>query len=43
VPIGRDAMHYTQIYMEEIRKHQPIQTDFSDHLFLNRREKTSPE
>jgi len=39
VPIGRDAMHYTQIYMEEIRKHQPIQTDFSDHLFLNRRGK----
>lgn len=39
VPIGRDAMHYTKIYMEEIRKHQPIQTDFSDHLFLNRRGK----
>jgi integrase/recombinase XerD len=39
VPIGRDAMHYTQIYMEEIRKHQPIQTDFSDHLFKSPRKK----
>jgi integrase/recombinase XerD len=39
VPIGKDAMHYTTIYLEEIRKYQPIHNDFSDHLFLNRRGK----
>ncbi len=39
VPIGKDAIHYTQIYLEQIRKHQVVHEDYSDHVFLNRRGK----
>ncbi len=39
VPIGKDAMHYTQIYLDQIRKQQVIHEDYSDHVFLNRRGK----
>lgn len=39
IPIGRDAIKYTQIYVEEIRRHQTIQKGSEDILFLNRRGK----
>ncbi len=39
VPIGRDAIKHINIYRDEIRKHQPIQKDFEDYLFLNNRGK----
>ncbi|SEM21009.1 integrase/recombinase XerD [bacterium A37T11] len=37
IPIGHSAIKYIQIYMHEIRIHQPIKTGFEDFLFLNRR------
>ncbi len=37
VPIGKDAMHYTKIYMEEIRKQQLIKKGAENFMFLNRR------
>ncbi len=36
VPIGRDAMKYLRIYLDEIRVHVPIQKGFDGHVFLNR-------
>jgi len=39
VPIGRDAIKYTQIYMEQVRCHVPIKPGFEDYVFLNRRGK----
>jgi integrase/recombinase XerD len=39
VPIGRDAMKYLQLYMEEIRgkpPHRPVQKGFEAFAFLNR-------
>ncbi|HWA33219.1 MAG TPA: site-specific tyrosine recombinase XerD [Cyclobacteriaceae bacterium] len=39
VPIGRDAMKYLQIYLEEIRVHVPVQKGFEGHVFLNKRGK----
>ncbi|MBL7847872.1 MAG: site-specific tyrosine recombinase XerD [Cyclobacteriaceae bacterium] len=36
VPIGRDAMKYLRIYLDEIRVHLPIQKGFEGHVFLNR-------
>jgi integrase/recombinase XerD len=39
VPIGRDAMKYVKIYMEEIRgkyPHKPAQKGFEPYIFLNR-------
>ncbi|MFT4031683.1 MAG: site-specific tyrosine recombinase XerD [Siphonobacter sp.] len=39
VPVGRDAIKYTQIYLDEIRRHQTIQKGSEDILFLNRRGK----
>jgi integrase/recombinase XerD len=37
VPIGRDALKFLKIYLEEIRVHVPIQKGFENYAFLNRR------
>jgi integrase/recombinase XerD len=37
VPIGKDAMKYLKIYLEEIRVHVPIQKGFENYAFVNRR------
>ena len=39
VPIGKSAMKYLQIYIEEIRCHIKIQAGFENFVFLNRRGK----
>jgi integrase/recombinase XerD len=36
VPIGKDAMKYLKIYLEEIRVHIPVQKSFESYVFLNR-------
>ncbi|MBM3440946.1 MAG: site-specific tyrosine recombinase XerD [Bacteroidetes bacterium] len=36
VPIGSNAIHYIQIYRNDIRVHVPAQKGFEDILFLNR-------
>lgn len=36
VPIGREALKYLKIYLEEIRVQVPIKKDFESHVFLNR-------
>ncbi len=36
VPIGRDAMKYLKIYLDEIRVHVPVQKGFESYVFLNR-------
>ena len=39
VPVGRDAMKYLRIYIEEVRErspHKPAQKGFESHVFLNR-------
>jgi integrase/recombinase XerD len=37
IPIGQDAVKYTQIYIEHIRKNLSIKAGNEDHVFLNRR------
>ena len=38
VPIGRDALHYVKIYLENIRSQQDnIKPEAENHVFLNRR------
>ena len=37
VPVGRDAMKYLKIYIEEVRVHFPKQKGFESYAFLNRR------
>jgi integrase/recombinase XerD len=37
VPIGRDAMKYLKIYVEDVRVHVPVQKGFENYVFLNRR------
>jgi len=39
VPVGRDALKYLKIYVEEVRVHVPVQKGFESHVFLNRRGK----
>lgn len=39
VPIGKEAIKYIKIYMDEVRVHQAIHSDYEDFLFLNRRGK----
>lgn len=39
VPVGRDALKYLKIYLEEIRIHTPVQSGFESFAFLNRRGK----
>ncbi len=36
VPIGRDAMKYLKIYIDEVRVHRPKQKGFESYAFLNR-------
>ena len=40
VPIGQQAIHYIYLYLNHVRIHQPIQPDFEDFVFLNRRGKS---
>lgn len=37
VPIGKDALKYVKIYLQEIRVHVPVQKGAESHVFLNRR------
>ncbi|RDC63503.1 site-specific tyrosine recombinase XerD [Adhaeribacter pallidiroseus] len=37
VPIGRDALKFLKIYLEEIRVHIPVKKGQEDFVFLNRR------
>lgn len=39
VPIGRDALKFLKIYIEEVRVHITVQKGFENHAFLNRRGK----
>jgi integrase/recombinase XerD len=39
IPIGRDAIKYTKIYLESIRNNQDINPESGDIVFLNRRGK----
>jgi integrase/recombinase XerD len=36
VPLGRDAMKYLKIYIDEIRVHSPVKKGFESYVFLNR-------
>jgi len=36
VPIGKDAMKFLKIYLEEIRVHTPVQKGFEHFVFLNK-------
>ena len=40
VPIGKSAVKYVKIYIEEIRCHLKIQPGFENYVFLNRRGKS---
>jgi integrase/recombinase XerD len=37
VPCGKDALKYLKSYIDDIRVHVPVQKDFGNHVFLNRR------
>jgi len=37
VPIGRDALKYLKIYLEEVRVHVSVKKESESHVFLNRR------
>lgn len=37
VPVGSAAIHYSEIYLEEVRKRMEVKKGYEDHLFLNRR------
>ena len=37
VPIGNEAIKYTRIYIDEIRRHQDVKKGSEDIVFLNRR------
>ncbi|MDX1904086.1 MAG: site-specific tyrosine recombinase XerD [Thermonemataceae bacterium] len=39
VPIGKDAIKYTQLYIEYIRNHLDIPKGYENYVFLNRRGK----
>lgn len=39
VPIGKEAIKYTMLYIEHVRKHMAVQKESEDILFLNRRGK----
>lgn len=36
VPIGRDAMKYLKIYLEEVRVHKTVQKGFEGYVFMNK-------
>ncbi len=37
IPIGKEAIRYIQIYLQDLRVHLPVIPGFEDILFLNRR------
>lgn len=37
VPIGKEALKYLKIYIDEIRVHVPVKKGFESHVFLNNR------
>ncbi len=37
VPVGRDALKYLNIYIEQIRCHVPVKKEYENYVFLNRR------
>jgi integrase/recombinase XerD len=37
VPVGKDALRFLKIYLEEIRVHVPVQKGHESNVFLNRR------
>jgi integrase/recombinase XerD len=39
VPIGQSAIHYIQLYLENVRNHQKVEKGNEGYLFLNRRGK----
>ncbi len=39
VPVGKDALKFLKIYLEEIRVHVPVQKGSDSNVFLNRRGK----
>lgn len=39
IPIGSEALKYIDIYLKQVRIHQPVLKGFEDILFLNRRGK----
>ncbi|WP_137402219.1 site-specific tyrosine recombinase XerD [Echinicola rosea] len=39
VPVGKDALHYLNIYLEQVRNHQKIAPGHEEYVFLNRRGK----
>lgn len=39
VPIGKEAIKYTMLYIEHVRKHMAVSKESEDILFLNRRGK----
>ncbi len=39
VPIAGNTQKYINIYLKEVRIHQPIQKEYQDYIFLNRRGK----
>jgi len=39
VPIGGQAIKHLNLYLNQVRVHQPIQAEFTDFAFLNRRGK----
>jgi len=39
VPIGGQAVKHLNLYLNQVRVHQPIQAEFTDFAFLNRRGK----
>ena len=39
VPVGRDALRFLKIYLEQVRVTVPVQKGFESHVFLNRRGK----
>ena len=40
VPIGKEALKFMNIYVEEIRVHIPVQKGYENYVFLNRRGKS---
>lgn len=40
VPIGSEALKYIKLYLENVRRHQPVSKGYEDILFLNRRGKS---
>ncbi|AWW33202.1 site-specific tyrosine recombinase XerD [Echinicola strongylocentroti] len=39
VPVGKDALRYLNLYLEQVRNHQKIASGHEEYVFLNRRGK----